>query len=197
MVQIKIKGINRTYHVVAQYDDAQQFFITLEERLKRCLVSQDGYFEAFFHVTFKDYSDLVSLFRVCKECHTIVLGIHHEVIHKQTCFFEGNMRGGERYRFDVPMVVLGHIESNAYVECSESLYVVGKVRGNIDLLHEDNTLYASYLHANVRICDTSYQNMTSFSACKVYYNNRSIEIEHYKEELQWEKLSPLRLEKAV
>ena len=83
--------------------------------------------------------------------------------------------------------MLGNIRKQAFVTSSESLYVLGSVQGSVDLLHEDCVLAASHIDGNVRICDTHFQNMTSFAPCKVYYENRHLEMKEYKEERMWER----------
>lgn len=84
-------------------------------------------------------------------------------------------------------MLLGSIRKQAFVTSSESLYVLGSVQGSVDLLHEDCVLCASRMDGNVRICDTHFQNMTSFAPCKVYYECRHLEMKEYKEERMWER----------
>lgn len=188
MVQIKVKGINQTYHIYASYDDADEFFNSIKERLHICRCASAGYFEAFFHLDILREQDIIRLFQVCEECETHILGINTRNEMKQIQVMEEDLRGGKHYVFHEPTILMGNIHKMAYVISSESLYVFGSVQGSVDLLHEDCTLCTSHLNANIRICDSSFQNMTSFSPCKVYYEQRKIELKKYKEELQWEKL---------
>lgn len=180
--------MNNAYHVIAQYDDINEFFMTLEERLNRCLTSEDSYFEAFFHVPLQNGEEFQRLLMLCKQCHTIIKGMDALPLSKQTRVIEQDLRGGESYHFYEPIILLGSIHSNAYVSSSESMYVLGNVRGSVDLLHDDCTLCSANINANVRICDSKYQNVTSFSSSKVYYDTRILKVVKYKEELQWEKL---------
>ena len=76
MVQIKIKGINDTYHIYAQYDDASAFFQQLKERLKFCQNKNGQYFEAFFHIEGLKPQHLQELFQLCADCHTLIAGIN-------------------------------------------------------------------------------------------------------------------------
>lgn len=187
MVQIKVKGVKENYHIIASYDDEDAFFNQLKERLNSCLTLHSGHFEAFFHVPAT--TDMLRLFRVCKECSTMILGVNPTVsVQKQTRIIEHDLRGGETYQFYEPLILLGNVHKLAYVVSSESIFVLGRVMGNMDLLHADCTLCASYINASVRIGDSIYQNMTCFSPSKVYYQERKLEIKKYKEELQWEKL---------
>ena len=187
MVQIKIKGRNEAYHIYAQYDDASAFFQQLKERLKFCQNKNGQYFEAFFHIEGLKPQHLKPLFQLCADCHTLIAGINELPQVKPRRILEQELRGGEHYRFHEPLLLLGNIRKQAFVTSSESLYVLGSVQGSVDLLHEDCVLAASHMDGNVRICDTHFQNMTSFAPCKVYYENIHLEMKEYKEERMWER----------
>lgn len=187
MVQIKIKGINDTYHIYAQFDDDAAFFRQLEERLNFCQHKTGQYFEAFFHFDRLNEQQLQKLFHVCANSHTLIAGINDLPQEKPRRILEQDLRGAEHYHFHEPLLLLGNIRKQAFVTSSESLYVLGSVYGSVDLLHEDCILAASHVDGNVRICDTHFQNMTSFAPCKVYYKNRCLEIKEYKEERMWER----------
>lgn len=187
MVQIKIKGINDTYHIYASYDDASAFFQQLKERLNFCQKKNGQYFEAFFHFDGGKSRDLHELFRVCASCHTLIAGIDEVPQKPQQRILEQELRGAQLYEFHEPVLLLGNIRRSAFVSSSESMYVIGKVAGSVDLLHEDCVLCASQIDGNVRICDTCFQNVTSFAPCKVYYEDRHLIIQEYKEERLWER----------
>ena len=187
MVQIKIKGVNQAYHVVASFDDADAFFIQLKERLKACQRNPDRFFEAFFHIDELQGDLMLRLFAVCAECQTLILGINELPHAVKTIVVEEELRGGEQYVFEDSVVLLGSIRKQAYVTCHHDLYVLGEVHGSVDLLHEENVLCCSQLEGNVRICDSHFQNMTSLAPCKVYYESRRLEMKEYKEERMWER----------
>ena len=187
MVQIKIKGVNKTYHIVASFDDVHEFIIQLEERLKACHGTKDRYFEAFFHVPQMSAQDILDMIRLCESCYTIILGINYTPHEKAPIFIEKELRSGERYEFEQPVILLGNIRKQAFVICSESLYVIGSIHGSVDLLYEDCILCCSSIKGNVRICDSHFQNVTSLAPVKVYYKNRRLEINEYKEERMWER----------
>lgn len=187
MVQIKIKGLNQTYHVIASFDDADEFFIQLEERLKACRRNPDRFFEAFFHVGELNGEQILRLFEVCKACHTLILGINYVPMNVKTIYLEEDLRGGEHYTFEDSLILMGNIRKQAYVTCKHNLYVLGAVRGSVDLLHANAMLCCGVLDGNVRICDSHFQNMTSLAPCKVYYESRRLEMKEYKEERMWER----------
>lgn len=187
MVQIKIKGLNNAYHIFANFDDIEEFFKQLKERLK--VMNQfDQKFEAFFHLPNLKDEQIVRLFDICNDNNTIVLGINPQDHKSDVRFLKEDIRGGEHYEFDECVVLFGNIHKQAYVVCENSLYVIGNVEGTIDLLHEECALYTSMLDANVRICDGKFQNLTSFAPSFVYYKDKLVLMEKSKEEMVWEKL---------
>lgn len=92
MVQIKIKGINDTYHIYAQYDDASAFFQQLKERLKFCQNKNGQYFEAFFHIEGLKPQHLQELFQLCADCHTLIAGINELPQEKSRRILEQELR---------------------------------------------------------------------------------------------------------
>lgn len=187
MVQIKIKGINNAYHIFAQFDDVTAFFTQLEERLKACCEKSGKFFEAFFHVQWLDDAQLLELFALCGRYHTLISGINELPQEKPVQFMEKELHGGEHYHFDAPVILLGNVRKQAFISSSESLYIFGAMHGSVDLLHEDCHLVASAMDGNVRICDSHFQNLTSFAPANVYYVKGHLETKEYKEERMWER----------
>lgn len=189
MVQIKIKGINKEYHVVITFDDFEECIQQLQERLKACYRGDNRFFEAFFHICELNSEQLLRFFQVCKEVNTYVLGINYVYVEekKQMKMLELDLYNGQTYTFAEPTLLVGNISPQAYVTCKDALYVIGHVRGSIDFLYEDCFLCASSVDANVRICDTNFQNVTIFAPSKVYYEHRHLEMKEFKEERMWQK----------
>lgn len=188
MVQIKIKAINEQYTVICSYDDFQEFLKILKERLMICAQSHLGSFEAFFLIPEElEDTQVWQLLQTANEANTIVLGINVEKKHMDMQIMEDNLHSGQTYEFHRPLLLLGSIGSDAFVRSSENIYCIGQVSGNIDLLHEDCTLAAaSFFQANIRICDSKYHNLTSFSPAAVYYKERVVQLKEYKEERMWD-----------
>lgn len=187
MVQIKVKAINHSYTVFCAYDDFQVFLTMLKERLNACAKSHNGKFEAFFHIL-NDVSEqeLKDIIQSANEAHTVVLGLCHEEKKRDLMIVEQDLHSGQTYHFDEEILLLGSINADAFVTSSESMYCIGAVNGNVDLLHEDCTISASsFFQANIRICDARYQNVTSFSPAQVYYKERVVQIKEFKEERAW------------
>lgn len=181
MVQIKVKGLSDGVHVYALFDDEQQFLYEIKERLK-AFSCQKKAVEAFFHVNGLSDQGLLSLFQLCEELRVIIKGMD-EQRKKMMELRQGIVHNGQQLRLGKDTLWIGDIHSGAQVTCQGSFFVIGKVEGNIDLCYADAILAASTIQANVRICDSSFHNVTSFSPVKVYYNNRTIEFENVKEEL--------------
>ncbi|MEG0360444.1 MAG: hypothetical protein RR602_02335 [Longicatena sp.] len=187
MVQIKIKVIQEAYHIYVIFEDFDIFINEFKKRLKAILGNETRCFEAFFHIQKISSKELKQLFVLCEHYHTIILGINYVPLQSVTNYIEEDLRGGEQYTFSEDTILLGNIHKQAFVACKGNLYVIGKVAGSVDFLYEDNFLCASKIEASVRICDTSYQNMTCYAPCKVYYKNRCLIISDYKEDKQWER----------
>lgn len=185
MVQIKVKGLNNAYHVVIDYDDFNDLPASLKERLLRCSNNGEHAFKAFFHLPEMNDQQLRTVFRICNETNTLILGINEIKSTPNIRIVEMNLHNGQCYEFHEPIILLGSIEKQAYVTVTYSLYVIGNVYGTIDLLHEECQLYVSKIDAMVRICDTTCQKVTSFSPVNIYYENRHLGKRTYEEERMW------------
>lgn len=197
MVQIKIKTIKNTYHVYAQSDDVSVFIQQLPERLRFCHRENGQYFEAFFHLPRLTEKELEKVFQICEQYQVIITGFDILEIDKRPFLHDKELLAHETYEFKEPMLILGNIPAGTLIISSESVYVLGSMNGSIDLLHEDCVLYASQIHGNVRICDTSFQNMTISASCKVYDSHSSLNVLKYEEERVWERQLRSHLEKVV
>lgn len=188
MVQIKVTAVNQAYTVTCAYDDFSSFLTMLKERLKACADSHSGHFEAFFHMQNElSAQELLDVMKCANEVGTIVLGFHQEKEKRELIVVEENLFSGQMYEFDQEVLLLGSIGAEAFVTSSESMYCIGTIGGNIDLMHEDCVICASgFFQANIRICDTHYQNMTSFSPAQVYYKERKLYLKELKEEKAWD-----------
>lgn len=187
MVQIKVKAVNQTYTVICAYDNFQEFLIKLEERLKLFAKGQTDKFEAFFHIAENvNEEEFAQIIKTANDAGTLVLGLQYDEKKRDLMILEQDLYSGQTYTFDREVLLIGSISAEAYVTTSESIYCIGQVSGNVDLIHEDCRITASsFFQANIRICDSKYQNMTSFSPAQVYYNERVIQLKEFKEERVW------------
>lgn len=189
MVQIKIKAVNELYTVQCAYDDIQEFLVQLTERLNACSEHGTRPFEAFFHFQQDVHDDeMMQIIQLANGAHTTILGFAQAEQKHDLKILEQDLYSGQTYSFDQEILLLGSIGADAFVSSSESMYCLGDVNGNIDLLHEDCILVASsFFQANIRICDTRYHNLTSFSPAKAYYKDTIVQLKAVKEERMWAK----------
>lgn len=188
MVQVKIKAVNNVYTFVCAYDDFPAFLPILQERLKACAKIHHAHFEAFFHFQNEvSEAQLLQILSCANENGTIVLGLNqNQPPSTPMLILQQSLYSGQTYHFDQAILLLGSIAPDAFVSSSESIYCLGDVGGTIDLMHEDCILCASsFFQANIRICDSKYQNMTSFSPAQIYYKERALHIKEFKEEKTW------------
>lgn len=188
MVQIKIKGVNGAYHIYATYHEEQAFLTELINRLKVCLKNRQT-FSAYFH--FLDFSEqmLLKVINICEELHVIIKGIsiQHVLKKEEKISHITNIPSGEEVYLTQTSMILGDMKKDAFVSSSHDIYVIGCARGTFDFLYEGCRLFASSIEADVRICDSVFQNVTNFSPVCVYYVQGKIQISMLKEERMWEK----------
>lgn len=181
MVQIKIKGLNDGVHVYGVFDQEQQFLEELKERLK-AFSCQKKAVEAFFHLSALSDRALIAFFQLCEQAHVLIKGMD-PINKREVEVHQGVLHNGQQLSLTKDTIWIGDLHSGSHLLCEGSLFVIGKVEGVLDLKYEDNILAASSIQANVRICDTSFHNVTSFSPVKVYYKHRTVAFENVKEEL--------------
>lgn len=188
MDEVKIKAHNSEYHVYCSLEHESVFFNMLETRLKAC-VRGDHTLMAFFHFHQElTPSQMIHVIQCANQCGTYLKGFDMPKQPTGIRMIEESLYVGQTYHFDEDVMILGSIYSDTFITCSEHMYVLGEVRGNIDLLHADCTINASrFTQANIRICDSSYQNMTSFAPAKIYYKDMLLQMKEYKEERMWDK----------
>ncbi len=189
MAEIKIKAHNQQYHIYCSYHDFTVFLEVLEEKLQACTRGLTKMFEAFFYFDrHMDKQELLQFFQHVNDGGTLIKGLQFPQQQLQMNIVEEPLYSGQTYHFDKEVLILGSIPADSFVTSSEGIYVLGDVAGNVDLLHEDCFLCASrFQQANVRICDSPYQNMTSFSPMKLYYKSMNVIRKEYKEERMWDK----------
>lgn len=188
MVQIKIKGINGEYHVYASFDDEEVFLIELKNRLKNCLENKQD-FSAYFHFMWMKERLLRQVLTICVELDIVVKGILNEKedIKKQSMKKVRHVASGDECMYYDDVIILGDMKDDVYITAYEDVYVIGCARGVFDFMYENCCLYASSIHAKIRICDSIFQNVTNFSPVCVYYDKGKIFYRELKEEKMWER----------
>lgn len=185
MVQIKIKGLNDGVHIYAEYDKEREFLVEIEKRL-RLFHAQGKALEAFFHLPMLSSASLRSLFRMCQENEVLIKGMD-ETIQETLEIKEGTLRSGQLVSLKRDTLWIGDIRKGSFIVASKNLYIIGKVEGTIDILCADGVIAASSFDAKVRICDSSFHNVTSFAPKKAYYNQRQVILSEGKGGALWER----------
>lgn len=188
MDEVKIKAHNSNYIVYCSLEHDSIFFSMLKTKLQACIRGERT-FEAFFHFQQELSSQqMLQVIACANEQKTIVKGLYFPKKPMGIKMIEEPLYSGQTYHFDEDIMIMGSICADTFITCSEHIYVLGEVSGNVDLLHHDCSISASsFKCANIRICDSTYQNMTSFAPAKIYYKNMLLEMKEYKEERMWDK----------
>ena len=194
MVQIKIKGLKDGLHLFAQFDDEKSFLKELEKRLKAISV-YGKVIEAFFHIPDVSDETWITLFMICERNHVLIKGLD-ETCEKDLRIKEATLYNGQIITLTQDTLWIGDMRKGAYVHALGSLYVIGHVEAIIDLWHKEDILVASSITSSVRICDSTFQNVTSFAPIKAYYNKEKVLLKAVKGGALWEKSLPLHQEKA-
>ena len=172
-------------HIYAKYDREKDFLVEIEKRL-RLFHAHGKTIEAFFHMPPLSSSSWIKLFRLCEECQVMITGVD-EPVKKSIQVKEGVLWSGQEITLTQDTIWIGDIRKESYLSTSADLYVIGKVEGTIDAFHQDCVIAASFFDANVRICDSSFHNVTSFAPGNVYYNDRQVILKEVKGGAIWEK----------
>lgn len=188
MVQIKVKGINGQYHVYASYDDEDAFLYELKDRLKTCLENKQD-FSAYFHFLRMKESLLCKVITMCHELDIVIKGILDEKdeVEKRSITKITNIPSGEESVCNEDVMILGDMKADMYVTAYQDVYVIGCARGVLDFMYEGCCLYASSIDAKIRICESSFQNVTIFAPVCVYYEEGKVFYRELKEERMWER----------
>lgn len=194
MVQIKIKGLKDGLHLFAQFDDETIFLKELEKRLKAISMYRKA-IEAFFHIPDVCDDTLLSLFAICENNHILIKGFD-EIVERKQQIKEATLYNGQIITLTEDTLWIGDMRKGAYVHAMGNLYVIGHVEAVIDLWHKEDVLVASSITSKVRICDSAFQNVTSFAPIKAYYNREKVLLKAVKGGALWEKSLPLHQEKA-
>lgn len=185
MVQIKIKAVKKEYHVFAYFDNFYEFMNQLAKKLQKC--SEYTTFVAFFHLPSLTDEQALILLDTCNKMNVLIKGINPSEDKHEIKIIKQNLIRGNTYQFHESVILLGSIEEDVYITSESSLYVIGDVQGTIDFTYENCKLYASYVDASIRICDSQFQNVTSFLPVEVYYEQCAVKQRNLKEERMWEK----------
>ena len=86
MVQIKIKGINKDYHVFVEFDDFDACLQELHHRLLQCSIFHTSALAVFFHLPKINDAQFLAILQVCEQCHIIMIGCNVEQKNRESRF---------------------------------------------------------------------------------------------------------------
>ena len=107
MVQIKIKGINKDYHVFVEFDDFDACLQELHHRLLQCSIFHTSALAVFFHLPKINDAQFLAILQVCEQCHIIMKGCNVETEKPRIKILQKTLGNGEHYHFHEPILLLG------------------------------------------------------------------------------------------
>lgn len=183
MAGITVKALNNQYSVIGEVDVFSEFISECEKKLYQIASKSEHFFRAFFVFNRPlQTEELIALFECSKAANTIILGIGtHEKTNPIKIFAQA-IHAGQSYVFYEDTLILNDVIKDSYISAHGNLYVVGEVSGCIDLMHQECICTcASMNDAKIRIYDTPFQNYTSFTSNRLYYEQGEIKTLKLKE----------------
>ncbi len=183
MAGLTIKALNQQFTCIASIDDFDAFLEECTKKLKRCTTNSDTAFKAFFLFDRPlNEKQLIRFFDTVWQEHVVVLGIGERKASNALKIWDCPLYAGQSYEFFEDTLILGDLPQDTYITAHRNLYVVGELQGCIDLMHEDCTCCCSGSNdAKIRIFDSSFQNLTFFTASRLYYKNHQVILTKLKE----------------
>lgn len=178
MASLKIKYHNQNITIYCLTNDFSIFIKELKDKLRNSFFHREEGFKAYFSFIYPLLSEhILQLYEVCDEYRIYIIGIDYKketnMILKKHCFYNG-----ESYVLHNNVVYIGDIEKDVYIKTGYNLYVVGKIKGKIDVLFPHLEVSASSLEdACIRIYDSKFHHLTKYVPCKVYYGEEELKID--------------------
>lgn len=182
MVEDIIKAVNHQY-IYVSYKDFDEMKIKCKAKLLACSSHSENKFKAFFNCKDLNEIQFIELLKICNESNTVFLGFIKPKKEKTINIYNEKIYSGDCLKFYEDTLILQDIPFDCFIESSGNLYIIGKVKGKINLIYQDCKISASlYENAFIRIFDTNYQNTTNFACTTYYYLDKQL----MKEEKEWE-----------
>lgn len=176
MAQLTVKALNNQYFIQSKGLNFEMLLQELDLRFKTG--SAQRWFNAFFSFDFELSEDQwVFFFNFLYEHQILYLGSGHlvETVERGIRRIISSIHSGEFIEIDEPTLILGDVGDDVSIKAYADLYVLGEMAGCIDMVYRELKLVSSSLNdAKIRIFDSNFQNLTSFTTSKVYYMNHRI-----------------------
>ena len=178
MASLKIRYQNKQCRIECTGALFPAFLLELEETLKSSFFKVKGYSEIYFSFPFQlSNQECLQLYALCENYHVYVMEIQPYHKMKQIQYLRNTFHNGEEYYLYEECIYVGNIEKDVRIITNHDLYIIGEVRGIIDVMHKTCCLYASSLqNCRIRIFDSEFHNLTKYAPCKVYYENEKIKV---------------------
>lgn len=178
MAFLKIRYENKKCRIECTSVQYPAFLMELEEKLNNSFFYKNGYSEIYFSFPYEiSEAQCMKLFDLCDKYHVYVMEIEAYRKQKAVVYLKDCFHNGEEYRLYKECIYIGDIHKNVRIISNHDLYIVGTVRGVIDLLHKNCTISAAaFKECRIRIYDSTFQNLTNCAPCKVYYENEEIKV---------------------
>ena len=178
MASLKIRYINQKCRIECTSAHFPAFLLEFEEMLKSGFLTRKKNAELSFFFPFSlGKKDCLDLFRMCEKYEVYIMEVYPYEENKEISYLNHCFHNGETYHLHKECIYIGDIEKDVHIVSNHDVYVIGKVKGIVDLLYKGNCLYAASLkECGIRIFDSTFQSLTNCAPCKVYYENEKVKL---------------------
>lgn len=174
MDKIYIKAVNGGYIVKGMIRNQISFYKLLKEKLEICVAHSASNIPVFFDIENCQKEDYQMIFDICAQCNVICAGFITEKI-KELKVIESRFYAGESYFFDSAVLIINEVPRDTMIICLSDVFVIHKVSGKIDVYDKNAKVVASdYNHAQIRIFDSTFQNVTNHAGGILYYDEGEV-----------------------
>ncbi len=172
MDALKIKYKDNRYKIVCHTYDFSLFLNELENRLKNDFFKEHRFSACFSFPFSLDEKQLFDLYLICEYCDILIYELDCNFAYSQLKCEQQVFDPLGSYTIYQDSIYLGDIERGVQIQCAANLYVLGEVRGSIDLVYKHVSVKAaSFNGAQIRGFDTAFHKTTNFSPSSVYYKD--------------------------
>lgn len=178
MASLKIRYKDQKCRIECTGAHFPAFLLEFENTLKSGFFTRKKNAELSFFFPFAlGKEECLSLFRLCEQYNVYIMEINPISNNKEIEYLHHCFHNGETYYLHKECIYVGDIEKDVHLVSNHDIYVIGCMKGVLDLLYKDNTLIAASLKdARIRIFDSSFHNLTNCAPCKVYYEHEKIKV---------------------
>lgn len=182
MDEVFIKAVNGGYVVKGTCREQTSFFAQLKQKLEACAAHAGERFPVFFDVEgCLSEADYERIFHICETSGALCMGFDQEQ-KDDLMIVETSLYPGKQYFYRDRVLLLQDVPKDCYVTCLKDVYVLGTIFGQVDVFDQDAKIAAGcFDHAQVRICDSCFQNMTNDAPLILYYQEGALKCKPRRE----------------